>query len=57
MGVFFSFLLIYFQENLSFDQNIKILYLILCVLLGLFFYLFISYMIKAFKMSDIKLKY
>ena len=57
MGIFFSFLLIYFQENLSFDQNIKSFYLILCVLLGLFFYLFISYMIKAFKMSDIKLKY
>ena len=43
MGVFFSFLLIYFQENLSFDQNIKSFYLILCVLLGLFFYLFILY--------------
>ena len=57
MGIYFLAFDIYFQEKLIFDQNIKSFYLILCVLLGLFFYLFISYMIKAFKMSDIKLKY
>ena len=57
MGVFFNFLIIYFQKELSFEQNLKSFYLILSVLLSLCFYLIISYWIKAFKMSDIKLKY
>ena len=57
MGIFFNFLLSYFQNELAFNYNIKSFYLILSVVLGLLFYLFISYWIKAFKMSDIKLKY
>ena len=57
MGLFFNFLLNYFQNELSFDQNIKSFYLILSVVLGLLFYLLICYLIKAFKMSDIQLKY
>ena len=57
MGIFFKFLLVYFQDKLGFNQNLKSLYLIFSVVLGLFFYLFVSYLIKAFKMSDIKLKY
>ena len=57
MGVFFNYLLNYFQNQLAFSYNIKSLYLILIVILGLLFYLFICYLIKAFKMSDIKLKY
>ena len=57
MGIFFSFLITYFQDELSFNQNLKSFYLIVSVILGLFFYLFVSYLIKAFKMSDIKLKY
>ena len=57
MGVFFNFLLIYFQNQLAFDQNIKSFYLILSVVMGLLFYLFVSYWIKAFKISDIKLRY
>ena len=40
-----------------FNYSIKSFYLILSVVLGLLFYLFFSYWIKAFKMSDIKLKY
>ena len=57
MGVFFNFLIIYFQYELSFNQNLKSFYLIISVVLGLLFYLFVSYLIKAFKMSDIKLEY
>ena len=57
MGIFFNYLLIYFQNQLSFDQSIKSFYLILSVLLGLLFYLLISYWIKAFKTGDFKLKY
>ena len=57
MGLFFNFLLNFFQNELTFNHNIKSIYLILSVILGLLFYLFICYLIKAFKMSDIKLKY
>ena len=57
MGIFFNFLLIYFQNQLAFSQNLKSFYLIFSVILGLLFYLFVSYWIKAFKMSDINLKY
>jgi len=57
MGIFFNFFQTYFQNELVYDQNIKSFYLILSVVLSLLFYLFVSYWIKAFKISDIKLKY
>ena len=57
MGLFFNFLLNFFQNELAFNQSIKSLYLVLSVILGLLFYLGVCYLIKAFKMSDIKLKY
>ena len=57
MGILFNFLLIYFQDQLAFEKNMKSFYLILSVLLGLLFYLFISYWIKAFKITDFKLNY
>jgi putative peptidoglycan lipid II flippase len=57
MGLFFNFLLNFFQNELSFDKSIKSLYLILSVTLGLLFYLIICYLIKAFNIGDIKLKY
>ena len=57
MGLFFNFLLTFFQNELEFYQSIKSLYLILCVVLGFLFYLIICYLIKAFKISDIKLRY
>ncbi len=57
MGLFFNFLLNFFQKELAFNYTIKSLYLVLSVVLGLLFYLIVCYFIKAFKMSDIKLKY
>jgi putative peptidoglycan lipid II flippase len=57
MGILFSFLLIYFKDQLAFDQNVKSFYLILSIMLGLLFYLIVSYWIKAFKISDFKLNY
>ena len=57
MGIFFHHLIVYFQNQLSFNQSMKSFYLILIVILGLLFYLLISYWIKAFKTSDFKLKY
>ena len=57
MGMFFNFLLIYFQNKLDFDYNLKAFYLITSVVLGLISYLLISFWIKAFKISDFKLNY
>jgi putative peptidoglycan lipid II flippase len=57
MGLFFKFLLNFFHNELAFIQSIKSLYLVLSVILGLSFYLIVCYLIKAFQMNDIKLKY
>ncbi len=57
MGFVFQFLLNFFQNELAFEQKAKSFYLILSSLLGLASYLIICYFIKAFKISDIQLKY
>ncbi len=57
MAVFFNFLISYFENELAFDQSIKSFYLIFVVILSLLFYLITSYLIKAFKKTDFKLKY
>ena len=57
MGLFFNYLMILFNSELSFENSLKSIYLILSVILGLSFYLLISYLIKAFQLEDIKLKY
>ncbi len=57
MGLFFNYLMILFNHQLSFGNSLKSIYLILSVILGLGFYLLISYLIKAFQLEDIKLKY
>ncbi len=57
MGLFFNYLIIFFNNELEYGQNFKSVYLVLIVLLGLISYLLIALLIKAFKISDIKLKY
>ncbi len=57
MGFIFKFLLDFFQNELAFEQKTKSFYLVLSALLGLASYLLICYFIKAFKITDIKLKY
>ena len=57
MGLFFNFVLNFFQNELAFNQSIKSFYLVLSVILGLIFYLLVCYFIKAFQTKDIKLKY
>ena len=57
MGIFFNYLINFFGDKLAFDQQLKSFYLILSVILGLGFYLIISFCIKAFQLDDIKLKY
>jgi putative peptidoglycan lipid II flippase len=57
MGVFFNYLINLFDSTLAYGESLKFFYLIIIVLLGLIFYLIIAIFIKAFKISDIKLKY
>ena len=57
MGLFFNYLINFFADNLAYEQTFKSAYLIVTVLLGLVSYLLIAILIKAFKFSDIKLKY
>tara|TARA_B110001452_G_scaffold96654_1_gene79960 strand:+ start:4915 stop:6357 length:1443 start_codon:yes stop_codon:yes gene_type:complete len=57
MGIFFVYLMNFFGDNLAYDQSYKSIYLIGIVFLGLISYLLIAVLIKAFKISDIKLNY
>jgi len=57
MGLFFNYLIYFFDNQLSYNQSFKSFYLILSVILGLAFYLIISFWIKAFQLKDIKLRY
>ena len=57
MGLFFTYLIVVFNYQLSYENSLKSIYLILSVFLGLVFYLLVTYLIKAFKLEDIKLKY
>jgi putative peptidoglycan lipid II flippase len=57
MGFIFNHLIIFFDDRLVYEQNFKSVYLIGIVLMGLISYLLIALVIKAFKITDIKLKY
>ena len=57
MGFLFSFLMSFFETNLTYDQNYKSFYLIGLVMVGLITYLLMAILIKAFKITDINLKY
>ncbi len=57
MGILFKYLIIIFEYQLAYHYNFKSIYLIISVFLSLIFYLLISLFIKAFKYSDINLKY
>ena len=57
MGLVFNYFITIFDSKLVYSYNFKSLYLIGIVLLGFFLYLTIAILIKAFKISDINLKY
>ena len=57
MGIFFNYLILFFENKLLYEYNFKSFYLILSAFLSLIFYLSFSLFIKAFKYGDIKLKY
>ena len=57
MGLFLNYLTNIFDNKLAYERNFKSIYLVGSVLLTLIFYLLIAFFIKAFKISDINLKY
>ncbi len=57
MGAFFNYLINFFSNQLNYDYQFKLLYLLISVFLGFSFYFVISLVIRAFNLSDVKLKY
>jgi putative peptidoglycan lipid II flippase len=57
MGIFFNYLIIFFEDKLIYEGIFKSIYLISTVILGLTFYILVAIFIKAFKISDIHLRY
>ena len=57
MGIFFDYIIYFFNDKLLYEASFKAIYLIGVVIMGLIFYLLIAILIKAFKRSDINLNY
>ena len=57
MGIFLQNLLSYFNTQLFFEHNLKFVYLFFLVILSILIYFIVSLITKAFKLSDIKIKY
>ena len=57
MGLFFKFLIIFFDRQFMYDYDFKSIYLVASVLLCILFYVLLSIFIKAFKTKDINLRY
>ena len=56
-SIFFYNLIAYFSDKLNYESEYKLLMIILLVILTFVAYIIISILTKAFKISDIKLKY
>ena len=57
MGICLQNLLYYFDNQLSFENNYNFVYLLFLVILSILIYFIVSLITKAFKLSDIKIKY
>jgi len=57
MGICLQNLLYYFDNQLSFENNYKFIYLLILVIFSILIYFVVSVITKAFKLSDIKIKY
>jgi len=57
MGIFFNYIIHFFSDKFIYQENLKGIYLVGSVIVGLVFYLLIAILIKAFKRSDINLNY
>tara|TARA_B100001250_G_scaffold379738_1_gene370647 strand:+ start:2045 stop:3520 length:1476 start_codon:yes stop_codon:yes gene_type:complete len=53
----FYYLIVLFKNNLSYDSEYKFLLIVFLAIFTFCLYIFVSIMTKAFKISDIKLKY
>ena len=57
MGIFFNYLIHVLNDKFLYKEIFKSAYLIGTVILGLLFYILVAIIIKAFKITDIHLKY
>ena len=57
MTILLKCLLFYFDSQLSFENSYKFVYLFLIVIMSILIYFVVSLTTKAFKLSDIKIKY
>ena len=57
MSMFFNYLIHFLNDKLIYQETFKALYLVGTVILGFTFYILVAVFIKAFKISDIHLKY
>ena len=57
MSIFLYNLLHYFDTQLSFESNYKVIYLLFIILSSMLIYFIVSLITKAFKINDIKIKY
>ena len=57
MGICLINLISFFDNQLSFENNYKVLYLLFLVILSILIYFTASLITKAFKLNDIKIKY
>ena len=57
MGICLFSLISFFDSQLTFENNYKVIYLLFLVILSILIYFVVSLLTKAFKISDIKIKY
>jgi len=57
MGILFNYLITFLDNKLIYEEISKSIYLVSTVVVGLTFYFLVAIFVKAFKISDINLKY
>ena len=57
MGISLNYLINFFSDKFIYEEALKSVYLISLVIFGFTFYILLAILIKAFKISDIRLKY
>ena len=57
MGIFFNYVILFFNNQLLYEESFKAIYLISAVIMALIFYLLVAILIKKKKKSDINLNY
>ena len=57
MGIFFYLMITEFSYYLDNGYSLKAIFILIFVFLSILFYLLVSFLIKAFKLSDIRAKY